>query len=148
MEDDFMASENGLHHGLTDSQKYALLALGGLTVVAVLLGVLAGRRRQPGDSGTAWITDTDPFVGTDMERSLKHLARATDARFMGFDQRLQALEQHEAPAETGGPVVTETIPNIIPAEGVNPNGMSPVATPMVGADINDTPPGPAATSMP
>lgn len=136
-----------LTHGLTQTQKMALLALAGLSVVAVGLSVIVARRRRPESQDTIDILDSDSW-----QDSLRHLAGAWDYRFRGQAEELERIKRHIG-METG-PVVTTTIPNV---ETPGPNGITgnppvggiPVANQVAPAGADDVipPPGPASVSM-
>jgi len=137
--------------GFSDTQRYALIALGGLTFAAIVLGMMARRRRPPGmGSDLAAVPIT-----ADWAESMRHLAYASDLRFQGHNQRLDAIEQTLG---MHGTVVTETVPNIgTAASSVMPPGIArdadgkiPVAnqTPPSGDGVSDAPPPrPASTSQ-
>lgn len=125
--------------GLTQNQKIALVALSGMAFVVVVLSFVTARRRTAAGD---WTTGMDTS-NQGWQESVRHLAGAIDMRFAGIEQQLDAIRQGRV--QPTGTLVTETVPNIVPP--VTNNGNSPVATPMVGADINDTPPKPASTSM-
>ena len=137
------------HRVLSDQQKYALVALGGLTLVAVVLGLLARRRR----AGAVADEFAAVPITADWAESMRHLAYASDLRFQGHNQRLDALEEALG---LHGKVVTETVPNMgTAASSVMPpviarsaDGRIPVAnqTPPVGDGTESPPPRPATFS--
>jgi hypothetical protein len=121
--------------------KYPLLALGSLTLVALVLSSVARRRGvfpdRHGDPNT--LAGSVQF-SADWEASLRHLAAACDQRFAGVDQQLRSL--HDA---------VGTVPTALhPSATVAPNGQAPnLSYEAAVADQPDNiPPSPASVSLP
>lgn len=127
---------------LWESHRYALITLGGLALLAVVLGSTArrrgvlpgGRRYEPGP------LERQIQVNADWEASLRHFAAAVDLRCQGMQQQLDSI--HQALGTEG--------PATHPSATVSPNGSAPNVT--YEAAIADQPenvaPGPAAVSEP
>ena len=125
---------------LSDSQKYALLALGGLALVALVLSSMA-RRRGVFPGRTPGSLEREVQISADWAASLRHFAAAVDVRMAGMQQQLDALHQAVG---TEGPLP-------YPSETVSPNGTGPSSTSYEAA-VADQPenvvPNPASTSLP
>jgi hypothetical protein len=123
--------------GLDKTQRYMLIACGGLAVVAIALALLTRRR-----SASEWARSTYPVHGADLEGSLRHFVDAADSRFQGMQQQLDAL--HRA-VGTQGP-----LPHPSPTVAPNGTGAPNLTFEQAIADQppENTPPGPAAVGLP
>lgn len=95
--------------GFLSQYKYPLLILGGLVVVAAMLGSVARRRGVlPGvgvDRTAPGPLERTVQFSADWEASLRHFAQAVDQRMAGFQQQLDAMH---AALGTDGPLSAPT----------------------------------------
>lgn len=141
---DIEPTEPGAGFALTDGQKYAILALGGLAFVAILLSVAARRRGVLGSGAGGYSLATDAaFVGSDWQASMRHFAGAVDNRFQGIEQQLQSIHQ-----AVGTTPTADTPSPFVP----NSNGLGRAVNltyEQATADQDENiPPGPASVGLP
>jgi hypothetical protein len=124
-----------------EEHRYALIALGGLALLAVVLSVAArrrgvlpgGSRSQPGP------LEREVQISADWAASLRHLAAACDQRMQGMQQQLDSIF---ATLGAEGPRVE-------PSPTVSPNGAANLTYESAISDQPENiPPGPATTGMP
>lgn len=135
---------------LDKTQRYALVALGGLALVAVALAAVLRNRRAHTLVGVIDLPPEGPARQADIVASLRHLAAAVDGRLQGLQQQLDALNQHVGLAGTL-PEPSQTVGGFSFGEvGPSGNGVASNLTyEQATADQSENiPPSPAATSLP
>lgn len=131
--------------GFTVSRTHLFIALGGLTLLAFTLSLLAKRKTVP--------TDSTVLIGDNWQESIAHLASAWDYRYAGMENRMSEIERMLRTAlgqpEPGIAVPTSNgaVPGIAATSTGAPEPVQPNGThPPVGAE-EPPPPGVAHTSQ-
>jgi hypothetical protein len=125
--------------GLVMDRKVLLLALGGMVVGAVLLGLLRARLAAPRPSASL---GQDVVLDEGWQSSLQHLAHNFDMRLQGIDARLEMLAEDKV-------VATAAAFSAPPVNLDQQNGSVERIPPTMEAGATEpAPPQPAAVSLP
>lgn len=128
-------------------RKVLLIALGSVTLLAVVLSLVRRVSQVPATGGPV-LSDMTPFDPTsaDWQESLRHLVGNLELRFQGIDQRLDAITVDKVAGATTTPPVQATL-SMVPEPLVPPVEGDHVDIPVIEGFDQGPPPQPAATSV-